>query len=353
MPHSSDPAPQIGPDNVSIVLAKRPSGEIIPEETFERKVTPAPQEKDLKDGQVIVELLYASVDPAMRPRLNDVRSYVPPLQIGEHMAGPAAVRVVASRRPDVEVGSIALARSGWTQYAVLSPGEYVPAAELHTKDPVELVHLAGLTSLTAWVGIKKLAQVKEGDLVVISGAAGATGSMAGQIARILGARKVVGIAGGPEKCEWVKSIGFDVALDYKSADFKKRFEEETEGFIDVYYDNVGGEILDMALAKAQYHARFIMCGAISQYNLPPEKRYGIKNLVNVVMMRIQMKGFIVGDHAADFPQARKELVEWNRAGKLELRQTIVPGGIGKLPQALADLLKGGNTGKMMVEVKKL
>jgi NADPH-dependent curcumin reductase CurA len=129
----------------------------------------------------------------------------------------------------------------------------------------------------------------------------------------------------------------------------------------------------MALAKAQYHARFIMCGAISQYNLPPEKRYGIKvgvclsadcrhtpltcaplqNLVNVVMMRIQMKGFIVGDHAADFPQARKELVEWNRAGKLELRQTIVPGGIGKLPQALADLLKGGNTGKMMVEVKKL
>jgi NADPH-dependent curcumin reductase CurA len=155
------------------------------------------------------------------------------------MAGPAAVRVVASRRPDVEVGSIALARSGWTQYAVLSPGEYVPAAELHTKDPVELVHLAGLTSLTAWVGIKKLAQVKEGDLVVISGAAGATGSMAGQIARILGARKVVGIAGGPEKCEWVKSIGFDVALDYKSADFKKRFEEETEGFIDVYYDNGG------------------------------------------------------------------------------------------------------------------
>ena len=237
----------------------------------------------------------------------DVRSYVPPFALGETLSGLVSARVLVSRASDAKVGDIVLSYVGWTQFAILSKGQYSPPAALHTQDPIEIVHLVGLTSLTSWVGVKKLAKVKEGDVVVISGAAGATGSLAGQIAKIMGAKKVVGIAGGPEKCKWVEEIGFDVCLDYKAKDFKKRFNEETEEFIDVYYDNgefkhdswgatgvflfffvwetpwadtdgflVGGEILDMALGRAQAHARFIMCGQISQYELPYSARYGLK-----------------------------------------------------------------------------
>jgi NADPH-dependent curcumin reductase CurA len=179
--------------------------------------------------------------------------------------------------------------------------------------------------------------------VVVSGAAGATGSIAGQIAKIKGAT-VLGLAGTDEKCEWLKNeLGFDAALNYKDSDFAAKFRDATKPLIDVYFDNVGGEILDMCLARAKQHARFVICGGVSQYNTKDVK--GPKNYLNIISMRIRMEGFIVIDYAKDFPEARKELAVWLEEGKIKRKETIVKGGLAQAEQALVGLYKGINTGK--------
>lgn len=193
-----------------------------------------------------------------------------------------------------------------------------------------------------------IGQPKPGDFVVVSGAAGATGSVAGQIAKLKGCT-VLGIAGTDEKCEWlVKELGFDYALNYKAPDFAQQFRASTKGLIDIYFDNVGGEILDMALARAKPHARFVMCGGISQYNEPVQK--GPKNYLVIVSMRIKMQGFIVFDYQDQYPTALRELAQWLSEGKIKRKETIVKGGLKKAEQALIDLYNGMNTGKLMVEV---
>jgi len=336
--------------NVSVVLAERPLEDIIPGKTFTRKVEPAPTAADLKDGEILVESLYLSLDPAMRGWLRDQRSYLPPVQIGEVMRGVTVARVLASKSSRAKEGDIVVSYSGWREVAILNEKQFDPPFPLPSNSKItDLIGVFGTTGLTAYFGLEKIGNVKPGDTVVVSGAAGATGSIVGQIAKLKGAR-VVGIAGSEAKLKWLtEELGFDAALNYKDANFKAKFKEATPKFIDVYWDNVGGEILDMALGRANKSARFVMCGGISQYNAATVQ--GPKNINNVIAMRIRLEGFIVMDYRSEYDQGREQLAKWVAEGKLKSKETIVKGGLEAAEQALVDLFRGANTGKLLVEIK--
>ncbi|TVY85521.1 putative NADP-dependent oxidoreductase [Lachnellula suecica] len=241
----------------SVVLAKRPTASIVPGETFSVKSNPMLSESDVKDDQILVEALYLSLDPAMR----DVRSYVPPVQIGETMRGAVICKVLASKSSSYSVGTYVVANIGWTELAII--GDKEPGLKAITVPEngkiTDALGALGMTALTAYFGLLDIGKVQTGDFVVISGAAGATGSIACQIAKIKGA-KVLGVAGSDEKVEWLKELGCDDALNYKAADFAKQFKEKTPDLIDVFFDNVGGEVLELALSRAKAHSRFVMCG---------------------------------------------------------------------------------------------
>lgn len=338
--------------STSVVLAERPKGDIVPGQTFHTKSGPAPRAADLKDGEVLVETLYLSLDPAMRGWLDDVRSYIPPVQIGEVMRGSTIARVLASRSPRAKEGDLVIAMTGWQEVAVAKPKEFETVSDIplpRNGKVTDLQGVLGMTGLTAYFGMTTIGKAKPGETVVVSGAAGATGSVAAQMAKIAGAR-VVGLAGSDEKCAWLeKELGFDVCLNYKDPDFRKKFKEATPKYIDVYFDNVGGDILDMALSRANKNARFVMCGAISQYNSTDPK--GPRQISKVITQRIRMEGFIVFDFIKEYPAARKQLAQWLAEGKLKRQETVVKGGLKVAEQALVDLFKGGNTGKLLVEVK--
>jgi NADPH-dependent curcumin reductase CurA len=204
-----------------------------------------------------------------------------------------------------------------------------------------MLNSTGTTGLTAYFGMIEVGNVKPGDFVVVSGAAGATGSVAGQIAKLKGAR-VLGLAGSDDKVQWLKELGFDDALNYKDKDFFKKFRAATKDLIDVFFDNVGGEILDLALSRAKAHSRFVMCGGISQYNT--SKAQGPKNYLMIISMRIRMEGFIVFDYLDQYPKALKEMAQWMEEGKLQRKETIVKGGLSQAEKALVDLYQGVNTG---------
>ncbi|RMZ90119.1 hypothetical protein DV736_g2632, partial [Chaetothyriales sp. CBS 134916] len=331
-----------------VLLAKRPTANIVPGETFrlERKSTPS--ESSLKDGQVLFETRYLSIDPAMRGWLNDTRSYVPPVKIGEVMRGYAIGVVKASKSPKFPPGTIATGTVGWRELAVVSDSDLQPVLLPKTARLTDALSVLGLTGLTAYFGIIDVGKVKASDFVVVSGAAGATGSVVGQIAKIKGAR-VLGLAGSDDKVQWLRELGFDDALNYKDPDFASKFRAATKGLIDVYFDNVGGDILDLALSRAKPHSRFVMCGGISQYNTKEPK--GPKNYLMIVSMRIRMQGFIVMDYEKEYPKALKQMAQWLEEGKLQRRETIVRGGLQNAEQALADLYQGVNTGKLLVEVQ--
>ncbi|KAL7940085.1 zinc-binding dehydrogenase [Trichoderma barbatum] len=336
-----------------VVLAERPLGDIVPGRTFQQKSMPVPTEKDLNDGQVLAETLYISLDPAMRGWLKGSyrESYFPPVQVGETMKGPAIVRIIASKSSKAQAGDIVTGWPGWQELAVLNDNTFDAPFPLPPNGRVsDLMGVLGLTGLTAYYGIEKIADVHPGETVVVSGAAGATGSVAGQIAKIKGAR-VIGIAGSEDKVRWLKNeLGFDEALNYKDKNFAQKFEEVTPDLIDVYWDNVGGEILDLALGRAQNHARFVMCGSISQYNLV-DTTVHLKNAENIVFRRIKLQGFIVLDFAAENLQARTQLSQWIAEGKLSRKETIIKGGLGAAERGLLDLFYGRNIGKLLVEIK--
>jgi len=330
-----------------VVLAERPTDDIIPGKTFNLKSGPRPTEADLKDGEVLVETLYLSLDPAMRGWINDIRSYLPPVQINEVMRGSSVCRVLASKSSKVVAGEYVTGNTGWREVAVLS--ENFEPVEIPSNGRVtDALGVLGLTGLTAYFGIIDVGKVKAGDRVVVSGAAGATGSVVCQIAKLKGA-EVVGIAGSDDKVQWLKELGCDDALNYKDTDFKEKFKAATKNYIDVYFDNVGGEILDMALSRAKEYARFVICGAISQYNT--SKPEGLRNYLNIISMRIRMEGFLVFDYVKQHAAARRELADWLAEGKIQRKETIVTGGLAKAEQALVDLYKGINTGKLLVEIK--
>ncbi|KAI0006751.1 hypothetical protein F4779DRAFT_595214 [Xylariaceae sp. FL0662B] len=338
-------------ENSTYILAERPKAEIVPGKTFKVEKTPAPTADDLKDGQILVEVLYLSLDPAMRGWLNDARSYVPPVGLGERMRGATISRVLASKSPKAKEGDLINASTGWTEIAILNEPQFNVVDLPKGAKLTDTLGVLGMTGMTAYFGLTKIGQPKAGETVVVSGAAGATGSVVGQICKLKGCR-VIGIAGTEDKCEWLtKELGFDVALNYKSPSFIEDFAKATPDYIDVYWDNVGGDILDMALLRAATRARFVMCGSISGYNSPGRQSKGIQNLFNVTVQRIRMEGFIIFDHVAEYGAARKELAQWLSEGKFKTRETIVKGGLAVAETAIQDLFSGKNTGKLLVEVK--
>ena len=325
-------------------LAKRPSG-MVTEANFDFVEEPVPA---LEDGEVLVRNLYMSFDPAMRGWMEDRPSYLPPVQIGEVMRAGGAGQVVESRNPSLPEGALVQGLFGWQEYAVAGPGlnQASPVPEGATLP--QTLGVLGTTGLTAYFGLLDLGEPKQGETVLVSGAAGATGSVAGQIAKLKGCR-VVGIAGGAEKCGWLSSeLGFDETIDYKSQDVGQRIAALCPDGLDVFFDNVGGATLEAALANLALRARVVLCGGISGYN-EDEPPPGPRNLMNLILRRARMEGFIVIDYAPRFREAVKELMGWVAEGKIRHQEDIQE-GIENAPRTFQRLFLGENRGKQLLKL---
>lgn len=304
------------------------------------------------EGQLLVRNLYLAFEPAMRGWLNDVKSYVPPVGIGEVMRASTVGQVVESRHPGFAAGDIVSGMLGWQQYAIADgePGMMGRLTKVPAGIPPYLVLSAlGGTGLTAYFGMLDVGELKEGDTVLVSGAAGATGSVAAQIARIKGAAKVVGIAGGAAKCKWlVDEAGCDAAIDYKSEDVGQQLRQEFPKGVDLFFDNVGGEILDAALLNMAQKGRVVICGGISQYN-EKELPAGPRNYMQIVIRRLTVKGFILIDYFHKAQQAMTDLGAWVGEGKLNHAEDIQE-GIENTPKTFLRLFSGANLGKQLLKI---
>jgi NADPH-dependent curcumin reductase CurA len=299
------------------------------------------------EGEILVKVLFISLDPAMRGWMTDTPSYIPPVGIGEVMRALAAGRVVESRHPDFEVGEHVTGVLGVQEYAVSSGDGLTKVDPERVPLPVYLSAL-GMPGMTAYFGLLDIGRPEPGDTVVVSGAAGAVGQMVGQIAKLKDCR-AVGIAGGPEKCRYVvDDLGFDAAIDYKSEDVGEALEKHCPDGIDIYFDNVGGEILDAALARLARRARVVICGAISQYNATDGMR-GPANYMSLLVNHATMTGFVVSDYIDRWGDAGKEMAGWLADGKLRTREDIVE-GFETFPDTLLKLFRGENTGKLVLAV---
>jgi NADPH-dependent curcumin reductase CurA len=299
-------------------------------------------------GQVLIRNEWLSVDPYMRPRMDDVRSYAAPFQLNHVMNGGAVGTVVASNDPTVPVGTHLLHQAGWREYATL---EASTARVLDTGIAPAPAYLGdlGMTGFTAYIGLKRIAPVHDGDVVFISGAAGAVGLVAGVIARKLGAEMVVGSAGGPEKSRrLVEDFGYDAALDYHRGELGAQLRAAAPNGIDVYFDNVGEEHLQAALDALRLNGRVALCGAIARYNTGGRSP-GVSNLVLAIGKRLTLRGFLVGDHYDLYPEYLELATEWLREGTLRCEQTVVT-GIEHAVDAFQGLLQGTNTGKMLIRL---
>jgi NADPH-dependent curcumin reductase CurA len=299
------------------------------------------------DGEFLVKILYISLDPAMRGWMNEGRSYIAPVGIGEVMRAGGVGRVIASKNPAFAPGDFVYGVFGVQEYSI-STGKGVAKIDSRVAPLPVFLGTLGLPGMTAYFGLLDIGQPKPGETVVVSGAAGAVGMVVGQIARIKGCR-VVGIAGGPEKCNYItKELNFDAAIDYKSEDVRKALEKHCPKGVDVYFDNVGGDILDAVLKQLGRGARIVICGAISQYNnTTPIK--GPSNYLSLLVNRASMKGMVVLDYADRYGEAARELAGWMAAGKLKSREDIVE-GFETFPDTLLKLFKGENTGKLVLKV---
>jgi NADPH-dependent curcumin reductase CurA len=326
------------------LLKSRPEG-MVEESSFEfsEEAAPSPGE-----GEFLVRNLYLSLDPAMRTWMTEARSYIPPVGIGEVMRGACVGRVVESRHADYSPGELVLGVFGWQDFAVSDGGGAIPVSKVPDGVPPTMpLGVLGITSLTAYFGLKEIAKPQPGETVCVSGAAGATGSVTGQLAKLWGC-KVVGIAGGSEKCEWLTGeLGFDGAIDYKSEDVSARMRELCSGGMDVFWDNVGGSVLEAALANLAMHARIVLCGAIANYNA--EAPAGPHNYMNLLVRRSRMEGFVVFDYFSRTNEAMAELVPLVMQGKIRHREDIRD-GLETAPTALVDLYTGDNSGKLMVKI---
>lgn len=298
-------------------------------------------------GEFLVKIEYLSLDPAMRGWMNDTRSYVPPVQIGEVMRALCAGTVETSNHAGFNAGDNVVGVFGVQEYAVSDGGGVIKVDPNLVSLPVYLGAL-GMPGMTAYFGLLDVGEPKEGNTVVVSGAAGAVGSVAGQIAKIKGCR-VVGIAGGAEKCKWiVEDLGFDAAIDYKSEDLRAALKQHCPKGVDVYFDNVGGETLDAVLGRLARRARIVICGAISQYNSEGPMK-GPSNYMSLLVNRARMEGFVIFDYQDRYAEAAKEMAGWIAEGTLQHREDIVD-GLEAFPDALTKLFKGGNIGKLVLKV---
>jgi NADPH-dependent curcumin reductase len=326
------------------LLKNRPSG-MVDVSDFEWSEGDVPEPAE---GEFLVRNLYLSLDPAMRTWMTAMRSYIPPVEIGEVMRGACVAEVLESRHDGYEAGERVLGTFGWQDYAVTDGGGAIPVNKVPEGVPPTMpLGVLGITSLTAYFGLKEIGKLQEGETVVVSGAAGATGSVAGQLAKRWGCR-VIGIAGGSEKCEWLTGeLGFDAAIDYKGEDVSKRLSKLCPRGLDVFFDNVGGEILESALANLAWHARIILCGSISNYNA--DVPHGPRNYMNLLVRRSRMEGFVVFDYFPRTEEAMAELVPMVTDGTLRYREDIRE-GLESAPEALVDLYTGGNRGKLLVKI---
>ncbi|MGH0038344.1 MAG: NADP-dependent oxidoreductase [Myxococcota bacterium] len=327
------------------VLASRPVG-MVSESDFEWRESPIPEPGE---GEVLVRNLYLSFDPAMRGWMEDRPSYIPPVALGEPMRAGAVAQIVRSNHPDFAEGEIVQGTFGWQDYAVAAPGGPIPLTKVPAMVPLTWpLGVLGITGLTAYFGMLDLGRPAAGETVVVSGAAGATGSVAGQVAKLQGAR-VIGIAGGASKCSWLTDEAhFDAAIDYKSEDVGARLRELCPQGIDVFFDNVGGEILDQVLARIAKNARIVLCGGISGYN-EKEPPPGPRNIMNLVVQRARMEGFIVLDYLSRFVEGLTDLGTWVAEGRISHREDIQE-GLENAPRTLLRLFRGENTGKQMLRV---
>jgi NADPH-dependent curcumin reductase CurA len=300
------------------------------------------------DGEVMVRNTFLSVDPYMRGRMNDARSYLPAFAVGAVMDGGAVGEVVESHSPALSVGDPVTHTKGWREYATAGAAEFrrVDASVVPVS---QYLGALGTTGFSAWIGLVDIAQMKDGDIVFVSGAAGAVGSVAGQLARLRGASRVIGSAGSDEKVAHVLAdLHFDAAFNYRNGPVRGQLRDAAPDGIDVYFDNVGGDHLEAAISSLRNHGRVALCGAISQYNAT-EPSPGPRNMTLVVSRRLTLRGFIILDHQARFADFLSEVVPWVASRSIIARETVVD-GIENAPEAFMGLLRGDNTGKMLVRV---
>jgi hypothetical protein len=328
------------------LLAERPQG-MIKESDFSWNETSVPT---LKDGQVLVRNLAFSFDPTQRGWMS-MDTYMPAIPLGQTMKAGTVGQVVESKRPGFAKGDLVQGLFGWEDYTV-NGGEGLMGLQKLPRgtDPILALSLLGTTGLTAYFGTLAVGTAKAGETFVVSGAAGATGSVSGMIAKIKGCR-VVGIAGGREKCDWLlKEAGFDAAIDYKNENVGEALTKHCPKGIDVYFDNVGGEILDHALARLADHARVVLCGAISQYNNLGERNpVGPKNYFNLILHGARMEGFLVFHFLPRYPEAIAEMSKWYAEGKLK-NQTDLQQGLENAPKTIIRLFTGANFGKQLLKL---
>lgn len=341
------------------VLNNKPSGLPVLEGADATFTIKTAEVAELKDDEVLVKPKYLSNDPAQRGWLRDMedesRLYVPPVQIGEVMRARALAEVLESKSSKFKKGDLLLGATGWAEQAVLPASQCQPAPELpNGLSRTHYLGALGMTGLTAHGGLKYVARTTSEDVVVISGAAGATGSMAVQIAKkLFGCKRVIGIAGSDEKCEWVKSLGADVCLNYKSSSFAADLRKATPDYVNVYFDNVGGEILDLMLTRMARNGRIAACGAISNYNSSGDAITGLKNWFEVITMRLEIKGFIVLDFADKFGQDLETFKKAISEGKLTIGdegEHVVDSSFDEIPKTWMGLFSGANQGKLLTKI---
>ncbi len=329
--------------NQQILLAQRPVGYPGPEcWTFTNTETSEPNE-----NEVLIKVSYLSIDPAMRGWLNDSKSYIKPVEIGEVMRALGIGQVIKSNSPNFKAGDWVSASLGVQQYAIV-PAKEVSLIDVADFEAPAYLGTLGMSGLTAYFGILDTGMPQAGETVVVSGAAGAVGSVVGQIAKIKGCR-VIGIAGGADKCAYVvDELGFDACIDYKAGSLRKNLKEVCPDGVDVYFDNVGGDILDTLLTLINKKARIVICGAISQYNATA--LVGPKNYLSLLVNRARMEGIVVFDNYKKYPEAIEQMKVWIKEGKLNANYQIEEGGVAGFPAVLAALFEGKNTGKLVLKI---
>ena len=333
--------------NQQFRLAARPVG--LPKDSDWKQTTEPLRE--LADGEILVKVLYLSLDPAMRGWMNEGKSYIPPVGIGEVMRAGGIGKVVASKSPKFAVGDFVSGGTGVQQYWIGAADD--KTAAFYKVDPKaaplpKYLNALGMPGMTAYFGLLEVGQPKAGETVVVSGAAGAVGQTVGQVARQRGCR-VVGIAGGKEKCDFVvNELGFDACIDYKSGSVKDGLKLHCPKGVDIYFDNVGGEILDAVLTRINRKARIIICGAISQYNNTTPVQ-GPANYLSLLVNRARMEGIVVFDWADRYPEGAAQMAQWMKEGNFKTREDIVD-GLENFPQTLLMLFEGRNFGKLILKV---
>jgi NADPH-dependent curcumin reductase CurA len=329
--------------NRQIMLASRPPQQgWVTNENFRLIETP---QQEPAPGELLIRNHWLSIDPYMRGRMNDARSYAPPQPLGEVMLGSAAGEVIASCHPDFSVGDFVVGRLGWQEYAI-SNGDGLLQVDVKCAPLSDYLGVLGMPGVTAWIGLFDICQPKPGETVLVTAAAGAVGSVVGQLARLHGCR-AVGVAGGAEKCRYVvDELGFDACIDYKAGELWPALKAATPERIDCLFENVGGEIFDTLLGRMNSFSRIALCGMIAQYNSAP---YPVRNLSALLVNRIRLQGFIVTEMLSRWPLALAELGEHRAAGRLKYRESVVE-GLENAPSALVGLLRGENLGKQLVRL---